>query len=337
MGLKITEEQEMLLTKIYDSMLKKGSWSFKFRPSSQKELRLFRSLEKIDLVYMPQNLLGLEYYVFSPTAMEILYSCGRIHELVSVLNAFFSKEKISWNKDDLKDFYTEENIPLNEFTIALYFAHSLSYIEYLRHDSPLSDSLPDLVNISPFGELFFEEPFLFGKYLGLDRQFFKSYYSDEVILNWIHHSAASSEDFELEFKSSDDINDLRKIVSCFSNSFSGVLCIGFNDDGTLCGLSDPPDRIRNRVITNLKGISNKDIEYRILTNTDGEKALIVLIARGEAPVLIGNLAYKRTGASCEKIESYQEIIELTKELDITLSGHLWLKSLKKFKFEKSDV
>ncbi len=73
MKLEITEDQMILLTKLYDSMLEKGSWCFKFKPSSPKEWRLFRSLEEVELVYMPRNLLGLEYYIFSPTAMEILY------------------------------------------------------------------------------------------------------------------------------------------------------------------------------------------------------------------------------------------------------------------------
>ena len=330
MLLELNEEQEKLLVRLYESMLSNSSWCFSFVPLSLRELEIFRSLESVDLVYMPSSLLGFELYVLSPIAMEILYSLGKTLEIVSVLNFFFAKDKKVWKLEELQDFQNESQILENVFVIALYYANSLNYVKLMRKNNPFPNSLPDSLIVTLFGEKFFTEPFVIGGYIKLDMQYFKNNFTNDDILNWIENSASGSEDFELEFKTSDDFNDLRKIVSCFSNSHSGVLCIGFNDDGSVCGLRISPDKMRNRIITNLKDISNKDIEFRVLTDLQGEKALVVLIAKRDEPVLIGDIAYRRIGASCEKVEKLEEIIKLAKDLESEPSGHLWLKSLKKY-------
>ena len=104
------------------------------------------------------------------------------------------------------------------------------------------DNFPEIIRINTLGEKHSKVPFVIGSYLKLDENQFKRDFSDQGILDWLHNSANGTEDFELEFKAGcPPKQSIKKIVVGFSNTSSGVLGIGFNDDGTiwLSGLDDP--------------------------------------------------------------------------------------------------
>jgi len=104
------------------------------------------------------------------------------------------------------------------------------------------------------------------------------------------------------------------------------LCIGFKNDGSLVGLEDP-DETWNQVIIATKNMRNLDRKFRVVEGLAGNRGLLIFVARGREPVLVGDFMKIRDGSSIRNT-NHREIIEKTKETQKSQNGHLWLKSLR---------
>ncbi|MCG3224917.1 MAG: ATP-binding protein [Candidatus Heimdallarchaeota archaeon] len=320
--------QESLLLRLFDKMKKGGSIYFHYTPSSPDEYECFESLEVFDLVTMPSETLGLGLYSLTPQAFNIVDLIDDTFNLENILNSLIQtfREKRIHSTEDLVEIINKNDFIEGELNLVIYYGVKIGLFETIRSVGLI---LPSRVKITYEGRKFFDSPFVVETYLKLDERFFKNNYKDDVILNWITKSANGGEDFELEFKRSADYSTVRKLVCCFSNSKSGVLCIGFNNDGILSGL-DSPDNTRNQVLSSIRDLENIDIIVRNLRDSANNAGIIVLIAKREQPVIIGNTMWIRQDTSCIKVDRIKSIVKIIEDLQESQSGHLWLKSLRKF-------
>ena len=115
----------------------------------------------------------------------------------------------------------------------------------------------------------------------------------------------------LEFKS-DISNSFLKTVSAFANFQTGVIEFGVNDDGTICGVSDPEETCLNIENKINDSISPKpDYTLRIRKK---EKVVVLTVKEGRyKPYLYRGKAYKRYDTATVEVDS----IELRR---ITLEG-----------------
>lgn len=195
--------------------------------------------------------------------------------------------------------------------------------------------LPHHLEITYKGEKYAKNTDELLTYIEFDERIFKNNFSDKTILEWLQYSANETEDFEIEFKiATPQRSDLRRSTSGFANYKSGILAIGFDDSGRLIGLSNPDDE-RRKIFDALRDLKNLDYKTRVVKDKNKNKGLIEMVARGKEPILIGETMIIRDG-SFYRTAKHKEIIKITKLMESTQSGHLWLKSLRKFSFTKSE-
>ena len=104
-----------------------------------------------------------------------------------------------------------------------------------------------------------------------------------------------SETAELKSKVTDDI---KKEIIAFANSEGGIIYIGVNDDGSVCGISDTDGtalQISNMIRDNIKPDLSLFVHYETI-NTDGKEILKVTVQRGtERPYYLSGKGLRPAG------------------------------------------
>lgn len=319
---ELRSDQLGLLKKIYEDGL------YIETISTTKELsRLLDSLTNLDLIWSTKQRFT---YRISPRGIIALANYSFSGQLVKILEEFlFTYDgKIVWNLDDLKTFVQDKKTTEKLVAMSLQFGEDLGYI---RCNYGLGERLPYSLEITIEGEKYGKNPQSLLSYVALDERLFKTNYADSLIISWLHESANGTEDFELEFKRNiPSASDIRRTVSGFSNHLSGILAIGFYDNGRVFGLDDPDD-VQRKVFDATSGMINLDLKKRVLMSKEDKKGLIVMVARGNAPVLINDTMIIRDGSSYKNANA-REVLECQKRMMTTQNGHLWLNSLRNFRF-----
>lgn len=317
--MELRTDQIALLEKIYTQDLYPLMMS-----TSKEEFRLIDFLLAKELIQYTDS--G-NTIVVSTKGIQTLAEYGIAEETVTILKVFLAvhQTRDRWNVDDLKNFCKENNYTERQVARSLHFGEGLGF---LKCGYGLGSRLPFFLEITVSGEEFAQEPHFLLVNIQLDERDFKTRISDEAILEWVTQSSPS-EDFEIEFKASvPQTSELRKKIATFANRASGVICLGIRDDKVILGI-DNPDKAQSIVMSAISNMRNCDLRFRTLVDKEGKKVLLIMVGRGTEPVLVGKTVFIRQGGVTTTAKT-NDIIQLTKEMQTTQSGHLWLKSLRRF-------
>ncbi|MBQ6505160.1 MAG: putative DNA binding domain-containing protein [Flexilinea sp.] len=93
-------------------------------------------------------------------------------------------------------------------------------------------------------------------------------------------------------------DDIKKEIIAFANSEGGKIYIGINDEGSVCGISDPDGaalQISNMIRDNIRPDLSLFVHYETV-NDDGKDILVVTVQRGtERPYYLSGKGLKPSG------------------------------------------
>lgn len=313
-------------------MRESGIWILTpFHTVAKEKYRILKSLIDIGLIFQPQ--LGGSYRL-SVDALNILTDYGFAEDIFNIIEEFLFdyNKKISWKREELETYFMERKILKIDFSFALFYGWQLGFFKNLYS---LGSSIPTQLEITVHGENYVSFPEEFLEDIEIDERDFHIKFEDKMILDWLEFSAHGAENFELEFKLSLPPNpELKFSASTLANYSSGIIAVGFSDKGNLIDLEEP-EKIQRDAITAFKDLESLNEFYRILKGKDGKRGLIIMVPKAKNVIKIGNTVRVRKGSTGKNL-SKNETIQLEKKLKETQGGHLWIKSLRHFKYSREN-
>ena len=119
-------------------------------------------------------------------------------------------------------------------------------------------------------------------------------------MNWseVSHRVGAGEDAHTEFKRGIDGRLVRRALAAFANTDGGLLVLGVDDDGTICGVWDNPETVAERLTAWLQSGLSSPIQARIGRHESPEgwiHWIFVPRQRGFEPLRVDGRVWVRRG------------------------------------------
>ena len=325
LNITLTDKEIQILDSLYETMSTAGYHATHIGMDIVK-----KHIEVLD--YFCNKLIltkrGYGDYRFTIVGFIALVFYNKKTILKTILKNFATqyKNKHDWSLDEIKNFIESQNYTEFDMLSAIQIGESLNYFECLYGGGTM---LPYELKLLYNGKKYADNPINFLPDVDFDIREFNLNYKDEEILDWLKYSSHSVENFEIEYKLNiPQDSDLRRIVSGFANRSSGVLAVGFDNEGTLKGIDNPDDSER-KVKVFLNKLSSVEVYFRLLKDSNDNYGLIMIVPKAKKPVLHGESLIIRDGNSFRTANA-KGILEIEQNLKNTQGGQHWYISFRNY-------
>lgn len=317
----LSGEQEEILSSF---MTERLGQKFFIRP----EESLQENIDYLDEIGYIRKGNRSSYHKILPNGIIYLAEKGKT-KIIDYIDLFLKESKESrikeWKNDQIQDFLQRHDISTLEASLMFQFLQEKGFFD---HFGLYTGVVPLDAYFSSKGWNFLKNPKPFVSYVRVDQQDFRDLFDDEIILNWLQSVNAGNEDFQIEYKeNTPPDNKLRQNISCLANGDSGILGIGFYDNGNLKGLDNPDQEIRrvNSVLRNL-GLLGK--AFSRIFKKNGLEVVLVFVPKTGEFIYIGSEMWARIDNECIKLKVKEAVEHFTDNI-ISVKGHKWYLSLKR--------